>query len=228
MINKFAVFIDGDNISCRYYDTIIANVKKHGEIFETRIFGLESKLNGWIKTSAKNFALLSLVPGSGDEATDFHLDREAYKMVLSNHIVNAYCIVSSDAHFINTAESLMARGKYVLGIGESKSKNEWREFCDIFVELENTAVPERFISGVNNAESVPDEIIEYGFAQCRPDAHGWINQAHFCGVIKSGYPDFLWINYGKKPIDALIHYAAKTGKIEVERNHPTNRLRKIE
>jgi cold shock CspA family protein len=223
MDKKFVVFIDGENISWRIYEDVISTVKNRGEILEKRIYGNwdGSNMIGWRKELDKNPAITIQVPHNGMDAmnaTDCHIMMEAaVASALSKEII-AFCIVSSDADYQCLSRHLRAHGKYVLGIGEKKSSNKWRDSCDDFVELkvennDEDKAPEGTVS--KRDEILLETVLEYGFLHTT-QKDGWVLVAPFCEIIKKGHPDFFWEDFGGRAQEVLKKYAQETGNIEID------------
>jgi hypothetical protein len=139
---RFVIFIDGENISWKTYEFIISAVKALGEIFEKRVYiygnWSEPTMKGWEKNLDKYQAIPVSTFRKGKNATDASILMEATEMDILNKEINAFCIVSSDAIYQHLAHRLRTHGKYVLGIGEEKSPDKWRESCSDFKTLSAT------------------------------------------------------------------------------------------
>lgn len=118
MDKKYAVFIDGDNISATYFDSIMTEVIKEGEILIKRIYGdwTTSDMNSWkqklFNTPIRIFQQFRF----GANATDNSIIMDAIELINQNKDINAFCIVSKDSDYYSLALRLRENGKYVLGI----------------------------------------------------------------------------------------------------------------
>jgi uncharacterized LabA/DUF88 family protein len=139
MEKQFAVFIDGDNISSKYYDAIIAEIMKHGNIIIKRIYGdwTTPNMTSWKEQVFKTPIKVVQQFRFGENATDNSIIMDAMELLLQNNEINSYCIVSSDVDYYNLALRLRENGKFVLGIGKENSKSLWKNACDQFVLIEN-------------------------------------------------------------------------------------------
>ena len=210
MHKRFAVFIDGDNISWKEYETVLSLVKNYGEIAEMRVYGdwTQSYMNGWKEILERNPAFLYQA-FRGKDATDYRIIMDAVEMAIQNPPINAFCIASSDAGYRYLVYNLRSRGKYTLGIGKKLASPEWREACDDFRLLENgKSADETEPAGVETGEIISEGILGYGFNFGKADKDGWILLADFCNIIKEHCPTFSWKPYGEKSIDALEKFAA--------------------
>jgi hypothetical protein len=217
MGKKFVILIDGENFSWRFYEAVILAVKVFGEILEIRIYGdwSEPSMKGWKKILDINPAMLVQVFRDGDNTTDHYIMMEAARIMEARKEINAFCIASSDAIFKNISRYLQSDGKYVLGIGESKSPDIWRKSCNYFMILNSPSVngdmthEETFF--VYDRDAL-ETALKYGFLYTRL-RDGWFLVANICDTIKKGCPDFHW---EQRPMKVLKKYEQETGKIEID------------
>ena len=139
MEKQFAIFIDGDNISCNHYENVLLEARSYGEIHETRVYAdwTEPNMKSWKEKLLKNPAIEFQAFRFGPNATDNRIIMDAVEMIFLNPNINAFCIASTDSDYLFLAHRLRAHGKYVLGIGGSNAKKEWCDSCNKFVKLEN-------------------------------------------------------------------------------------------
>jgi len=139
MDKKFAVFVDGENISAKDYVPTIREIATYGEILMKRVYGdwTTTSMNTWKDILIKEPATPCQQFRSGKNAADTRIIMDAIEMMLQNTNVNAFCIVSTDADFFGLVQRLRENGKYVLGVGKEHSKPILQEACDKFVKLES-------------------------------------------------------------------------------------------
>jgi hypothetical protein len=230
MKKQFAIFIDGDNISCSYYENILLMARSYGEIHETRVYAdwTEPNMKSWKEKLLKNPAVEFQAFRFGANATDNRIIMDAVEMIFLNPAINAFCVVSTDSDYLFLAHRLRARGKYVLGIGGANAKKEWRDSCDTFLTLENggshsEADKPKHPKGDLYDERLTDRIVADGFdkakATGKTDIDGWIIMADFAQIIEESYPG-LWGQLGGNHRKTLEDYANATGKIDVDKSKP--------
>ncbi len=140
---KIALFIDADNISAKkYVDNIFTELTKYGKVTIRHMYGDWSvdRLKKWLGYSAK----YSLVPvmqindTPGKNASDIGLIIEAMDFLYTED-VDIFCIVSSDGDFNRLAKRIRESGKTVIGMGEKKTPEAFRNSCEkfIFLDIEN-------------------------------------------------------------------------------------------
>ncbi|MGL4284313.1 MAG: NYN domain-containing protein [Eubacterium aggregans] len=137
---RFALLIDGDNISAKYIAGILNEMTNYGVITYKRIYG------DWTATTSGKWKeeLLSnsITPiqqfcnVSGKNATDSALIIDAMD-ILYGGSVDGFSIVSSDSDFTRLASRLRESGMMVVGMGEEKTPYAFRNACTKFTSLEN-------------------------------------------------------------------------------------------
>jgi uncharacterized protein (TIGR00288 family) len=139
MDKKFAVFVDGENISAKDYISVIKEIAKHGEILIKQVWGdfKSPNMKTWKNVLVKEQEAIHHQPRKGKNSTDNKMMIEITKIMLLNININAFSIVSTDADFLILAQELKEEGKYVLGIGKEMANPVWKEACNEFVTLES-------------------------------------------------------------------------------------------
>jgi len=159
MGKKYAVFIDGDNISSSYLDAIMTEiVKENDDILIKRIYGdwTTTNMNSW-KDKLQNSPIRIFQQfRNGENATDNAIIMDAIELAIQKKDINAFCIVSTDADYYSLALRLRENGKYVLGIGKETSKIIWQNSCNKFVKIENILKDEK-LSKESNEEELLEE-----------------------------------------------------------------------
>ena len=211
MNKKYAVFIDGDNISADYFDAIMSEiVKENDDILIKRVYGdwTTSKMNSWKEKITNSPIRVFQQFQNGPNATDNTIIMDAIELAIQKTEIDAFCIVSTDHGYYSLALRLRENGKYVLGIGRENSKNIWQNSCNEFVKIENILKGKELLEKDNskkkgdekstikknviaNNENISLEVIfEYGLENSRINADGWISLADFGSTIKAKYPSF--------------------------------------
>ena len=251
MNKKFAVFIDGDNISSDYLDAIMSEiVKDNDDILIKRVYGdwTTPNMNSW-KNKIMDYPIRVFQQfRNGPNATDNTIIMDAIELAIQNKDINAFCIVSIDADYYSLALRLRENGKYVLGIGKETSKIIWQNSCNEFVKIENilkgkellternentkekeTHLIIRETNNSNNENINLETIFAYGLANSRIYADGWISLADFGSTIKAKYPSFDPRTYYSMKLLPLIKKYPNDMEIKSDDCFPPNYyLRKIE
>jgi len=223
MNKKYAVFIDGDNISSTYYDEIMSEIVKNGdEILIKRVYGdwTTPNMSSWKDKIANSPIRVFQQFRNGPNATDNTIIMDAIELAIQNKDINGFCIVSTDSDYYSLALRLRENGKYVLGIGKKNSKNIWQNSCNEFVKIENIMKGKDLLTENNNKvdeetdiiETLDDDgsnkilgtIFEYGLNNSRINADGWISLADFGSTIRTKYPSFDTRTFGSLKLLPLI------------------------
>ena len=145
-LQSIALLIDADNTQPSKIEAVIREISTHGRIVVKRAYG------NWKKESLKNWegelkrlaikAEQQFDYVSGKNATDMALVIDTMNL-LHRGIYDAFVIVSSDSDFTPLAIHLHESGVYVMGVGEKKTPEPFRNSCDAFVFLENLEEPKK-------------------------------------------------------------------------------------
>ena len=139
MEDRFALLIDADNVSAKYIKPILDELSKYGNVTYKRIYGDWTKSNSasWKEELLQN----SITPiqqfsyTQGKNSTDSAMIIDAMDILYTREI-DGFVIVSSDSDFTKLAMRLRESGKYVVGMGESKTPSPFVKACDRFKTLD--------------------------------------------------------------------------------------------
>ncbi len=134
------VLIDADNTQLSKLDSVIREISTHGRIVVKRAYGnwkkdtlkhWESELNRLAIKAEQQFDY-----ATGKNATDMALVIDTMNL-LHRRLYDAFVIVASDSDYTPLAINLHESGVYVMGVGEKKTPEAFRNSCDEFIFLEN-------------------------------------------------------------------------------------------
>ena len=146
-LQSMVMLIDADNTKPGKLEAIIQEISANGRIVVKRAYGNWKKenLKNWeeeIKRLAIN-AIQQFDYVQGKNATDMALVIDAMDLLYRN-MYDAFVIVASDSDYTPLAIKLHESGVYVMGVGEQKTPEAFRNACDEFVYLENLDIePEK-------------------------------------------------------------------------------------
>lgn len=131
-----ALLIDGDNVSPKIIDGLLAETASYGTASVKRIYGDWTKpnLNGWKDCLLEH----SIQPVQqfaytiGKNATDGAMIIDAMDLLYTGRF-SGFCIVSSDSDFARLAARIREQGVTVYGFGERKTPRPFITACDKFV-----------------------------------------------------------------------------------------------
>ena len=138
--------IDADNTQLSKLDAVIREISTHGRIVVKRAYG------NWKKETLKHWegelnrlaikAEQQFDYATGKNATDMALVIDTMNL-LHRRLYDAFVIVASDSDYTPLAINLHESGVYVMGVGEKKTPEAFRNSCDEFIFLENLAESRR-------------------------------------------------------------------------------------
>lgn len=196
--HRFAVLVDGENMSPRYLNAVMAEINRSGEIIVCRVYGdwTDSHMGGW-KELLRSHPIRPIQQFRyGQNATDGALIMDAIELVSTNRTpVNAFCIVSSDSDYYSLALRLREHGMFVMGIGRQGTKSILVRSCNRFVYLENLSVTSSAATAAAPLQDSPgempvEEIVLAGYEASDEDSDGWLLLAHLGQAIRREHPDF--------------------------------------
>lgn len=139
-LKKIVVLIDADNTQLKMLELVFQEISTHGRIVVKRAYGNWKK--GTLKDWENEMKRLAIKPVqqfdyvSGKNATDIALAIDAMEL-LHSEIYDGFIIVSSDSDYTPLVIKLRESGVYVIGVGERKTPEPFRNSCDQFLFLEN-------------------------------------------------------------------------------------------
>lgn len=143
---KIALLIDGDNAQPSLIGQILAEAGKYGLVTIRRIYGDWTTVNmsGW-KNALHDSAIQPIQQFRytiGKNATDSAMIIDAMD-ILHGHLVDGFCIVSSDSDYTRLATRVREMGFFVMGIGKRSTPKAFVNGCNVFIYTENLVPRER-------------------------------------------------------------------------------------
>ncbi|MCB1862511.1 MAG: NYN domain-containing protein [Gammaproteobacteria bacterium] len=238
---RLAVLIDADNAQAAVIEGLLAEIARFGEATVKRIYGdfTSSASSQWKKVLNKNAIkpVQQFAYTTGKNATDSTLIIDAMDLLYTRRF-DGFCLVSSDSDFTGLALRIREEGLTVLGFGEQKTPDAFRNACHKFVftevlrplpsedteskssksdTLQKPATPKPSPQSSANTESptkeFPREFILQALDQASDDA-GWAHLGTFGSYLTKLQPDFDARLYGFKKLSELVK--TKTDIFQVE------------
>jgi len=133
--HKIAILVDGENINCKYIDSILELLGYFGNVTIRRVYGNFNSpfMKNW-KAKLVTFEMKQVQPDTtGKNSTDWELGLDATEVLRHNHSIDCYCIASGDSDFLPLVHFLKKHGKTVIGVGNKYSTSrgapkEWDDF----------------------------------------------------------------------------------------------------
>ncbi|NYB74546.1 NYN domain-containing protein [Sedimentibacter hydroxybenzoicus DSM 7310] len=225
-LQKIVVLIDADNTQLSKMDNVMREISTYGRIIVKRAYGNWKKenLKNW-EDEVKRLAIKAVQQFdyvSGKNVTDMAMVIDAVDL-LHTGIYDAFVIVASDSDYTPIAIKLHESGVYVIGVGEKKTPEAFRNSCDEFIYLENLSEKELSkaddtdIEYDNDSDANINEIhslLKIAFEKYQDD-DGYVNVSSAGTFIKRTKPDFDLRSYGYLKLPDLIE--AYPDKYEIKR-----------
>ncbi len=217
---KVALLIDGDNAQPSLVKQILAEAGKYGLATIRRIYGdwTTTSMSGW-KAALHDSAIQPIQQFRytvGKNATDSAMIIDAMD-ILHSHLVDGFCIVSSDSDYTRLATRIREIGFFVMGIGKRSTPRAFVNACNVFIYTENLVPHDsrrREKSGTRRPEEHeepegkgrkfdPDPLLKGAFDMAvRED--GWANLGEIGFYLRQLDPSFDPRSYGFKQLSQLI------------------------
>ena len=226
---RLAVLIDADNAPAAVIEGLLAEVARFGEATVKRIYGdfTSPASSQWKKVLNKHAIkpVQQFAYTTGKNATDSMLIIDAMDLLYTRRF-DGFCLVSSDSDFTGLALRIREEGLTVLGFGEQKTPEAFRNACHKFVFTEvlrslpsqnaesngstsraiqelPSASPEPAANSANATKKFPREFVLQALEQAGDDA-GWAHLGTFGSYLTKLQPDFDARLFGFKKLSELV------------------------
>lgn len=217
-LQKIAVLIDADNTPASKLEAIFKKLSTYGRIVVKRAYGNWEKptLSKW-ENETKRLAVKAAQQfdyTTGKNATDIAMVIDAMDL-LHTGAYDAFALVSSDSDFTPLAIRLRESGAIILGAGDAKTPQSFRNACDDFILLEGLTVPEEPVvgekvkvrrktkeEGHSDIEAIHRLLREA--AQQHQDDSGFADVSLAGSYIKTVLPDFSPKTFGFSKMSKLL------------------------
>ncbi|MCC6917300.1 NYN domain-containing protein [Nitrosomonas sp.] len=225
---RLAVLIDADNAQAAVIEGLLAEIARFGEATVKRIYGdfTVPTSASWKKVLQK-YAIKPVQQfayTTGKNATDSTLIIDAMDLLYTRKF-DGFCLITSDSDFTGLAMRLREEGLTVLGFGEKKTPEAFRNACHKFVFTEVLRPDTATESATQQAKKTEDDqkssssqfpaqipetkpefprkFILAALEQSSDDA-GWANLGNFGNYLNKLQPDFDSRLYGYKKLSDLV------------------------
>lgn len=224
---RLAVLIDADNAQAAVIEGLLAEIARFGEATVKRIYGdFTAPTSASWKKVLQRYAIKPVQQfaySTGKNSTDSTLIIDAMDLLYTRKF-DGFCLITSDSDFTGLAMRLREEGLTVLGFGEKKTPDAFRNACHKFVFTEvlrpSTAVETVVLQSKVESEQkpvqplIPAEVIEpklefprkfvlAALEQSSDDA-GWAHLGTFGSYLTKLQPDFDSRLYGYKKLSDLV------------------------
>ncbi|MBO3713229.1 MAG: NYN domain-containing protein [Candidatus Accumulibacter sp.] len=245
---RLAVLIDADNAQAAVIEGLLAEIARFGEATVKRIYGdFTAQTSSSWKKVLQRYAIKPVQQfayTTGKNATDSTLIIDAMDLLYTRKF-DGFCLITSDSDFTGLAMRLREEGLTVLGFGESKTPEAFRNACHKFVftevlrpstvtepnalpqkaSTEAKAVPAQPVVGATRQElEFPRQFVLTALEQSIDDA-GWAHLGTFGSYLTKLQPDFDSRLFGYKKLSDLVK--AKTELFVTEERQAPGSSQKI-
>ena len=224
---RLAVLIDADNAQAAVIEGLLAEIARFGEATVKRIYGdfTAPTSSSWKKV-LQQYAIKPVhqfAYTTGKNATDSTLIIDAMDLLYTRKF-DGFCLITSDSDFTGLAMRLREEGLTVLGFGEKKTPEAFRNACHKFVFTEvlrpstapepvglqakaeisqKAASPQATAEATEPKQEFPKKFVLTALEQSIDDA-GWAHLGTFGGYLNKLQPDFDSRLYGYKKLSDLV------------------------
>lgn len=224
---RLAVLIDADNAQAAVIEGLLAEIARFGEATVRRIYGdfTSPSSSSWKKV-LQRYAIKPVQQyayTTGKNATDSALIIDAMDLLYTRRF-DGFCLITSDSDFTGLAMRLREEGLTVLGFGEQKTPEAFRNACHKFLftevlrpsaaadpvspppkaQSEQKSVPAQAPTDVTDPKlEFPKKFVLTALEQSIDDA-GWAHLGTFGSYLTKLQPDFDSRLYGYKKLSDLV------------------------
>jgi hypothetical protein len=244
---RLAVLIDADNAQAAVIDGLLAEIARFGEATVKRIYGdfTAPTSSSWKKV-LQQYAIKPVQQfayTTGKNATDSTLIIDAMDLLYTRKF-DGFCLITSDSDFTGLAMRLREEGLTVLGFGEKKTPDAFRNACHKFVFTEvlrpsatgdsasvtkaandqKTTPPQPSADAPEPKQEFPKKFMLAALEQSSDD-EGWAHLGTFGSYLTKLQPDFDSRLYGFKKLSDLVK--AKTDIFVTEERQTQGAAQKV-
>jgi hypothetical protein len=246
---RLAVLIDADNAQAAVIEGLLAEIARFGEATVRRIYGdFTAPTSASWKKVLQRYAIKPVQQfayTTGKNATDSTLIIDAMDLLYSRKF-DGFCLITSDSDFTGLAMRLREEGLTVLGFGEKKTPEAFRNACHKFVftevlrpsshadsvllstkdEGEQKSAPTKATADTTGQTNLvfPKKFVLSALEQSTDDA-GWAQLGTFGSYLTKLQPDFDARLYGYKKLSDLVR--ARTDLFLTEERQASESSQKV-
>ena len=215
--DRLAVLIDAENSRADRIDTLLSEIARLGNASIKRIYGdwTTPQLGRW-KDKLNRHAIQPIQQfryTTGKNCSDGALMIDAMDL-LHAHLLDGFCLVTSDSDFTRLACRIRESGLVVYGFGEAKTPEPFVRSCDHFFFIEgyepilltDTPAPEKTTPTAGSVLAQNGELVGLVRAAYRDSAQagGWVHLATLGNAIARRLPTFSVKAYGHATLGQLV------------------------
>lgn len=223
---RLAVLIDADNAQAAVIENLLAEIARFGEATVKRIYGdFTAPTSASWKKVLQKYAIKPVQQfayTTGKNATDSTLIIDAMDLLYTRKF-DGFCLVTSDSDFTGLAMRLREEGLTVLGFGEKKTPEAFRNACHKFlstevfrpsvtadpvnqpkpIEKENNLAVSPAPAALEATQEFPKDFLIKALDESIGET-GWAQLGTFGSYLNKLQPDFDPRLYGYKKLSDLV------------------------
>jgi len=141
--NNIGMFIDCDNVSAKYIESIFDDLSQYGTVNIRRAYGnwKDKKLSGWenVLQDYNIQPIQQFAYTKGKNATDIAMIIDIMDILYTKEL-EAIVLITSDSDFTPIVTRILSDGVTVYGYGESKTPMPFVNACSQFIYVEKLSV----------------------------------------------------------------------------------------
>lgn len=227
--NNIAMFIDCDNVSSKYIESIFDDLSQYGTVNIRRAYGdwKDKKLHGWenILQDYNIKPIQQFAYTKGKNATDIAIIIDIMDILYTKDL-EAVVLITSDSDFTPIVTRILSDGLTVYGYGEAKTPMAFVNACSqfIYVEKLNVLLNDKTVEDIatnNKHHAVTEAVTKYvgknydirkdyklinilkQGVEITSDEQGWADVKDMSLYIRKN-SSFSQVNYGFKKMGDLI------------------------
>lgn len=227
--NNIAMFIDCDNVSSKYIESIFDDLSQYGTVNIRRAYGdwKDKKLHGWenILQDYNIKPIQQFAYTKGKNATDIAMIIDIMDILYTKEL-EAVVLITSDSDFTPIVTRILSDGLTVYGYGEAKTPMAFVNACSqfIYVEKLNVLLNDKTVEDIatnNKHHAVTEAVTKYvgnnydirkdyklinilkQGVEVTSDEQGWADVKDMSLYIRKN-SSFSQVNYGFKKMGDLI------------------------
>lgn len=248
---RLAVLIDADNAQAAVIEGLFTEIARFGEATVKRIYGdFTAPTSASWKKVLQKYAIKPVQQFAytkGKNATDSALIIDAMDLLYTRKF-DGFCLITSDSDFTGLATRIREEGLTVLGFGEEKTPEAFRNACHKFLFTEvlrptEAIEPVAPVAPVGKAEDdrkstppkpnadasetkqkFPKKFVLAALEESSDDT-GWAHLGTFGSYLNKLQPDFDARLYGYKKLSDLVK--ARADLFVIEERQATGSAHKV-
>ena len=202
-----AVFIDGENINPLDFVYIQKEIRTHGRVVISNVYGdwSDNNIKKWIDIARENGILkIQCDKINGKNSIDLRMSVDMMKYLYTNNLITIFYLITTDSDYRHVIFEIKQKNKKVYCIGNSQVNVGLTSICDLYTKIEN-------IKKQNQDNQIQDY---WNHIENYLNNKGKTNLSIIKEVIQNSFPEFDYREYGYSKFSDFMNKNYKNIKIE--------------